>query len=56
MWCQRVDWIKVAWNRKECRVALNTVINFGVSQKAANFVATFPTVSYSRNTLFHGIG
>lgn len=49
-------WIHVAHDRQTCRALVKTVMNFRFQVNAENFLNSDATISFSRRTLFYGVG
>jgi hypothetical protein len=47
-----VDWIYLAKDKDQWQVLVNTVMNTGFPQNAANFLTSKATISFSRRLLF----
>jgi hypothetical protein len=51
-----VDWIHLAHDRNQWQALANMVMNLQVPQKEGNVLTNRVTLSFSRMTLFYGIG
>jgi len=50
-----VNWVRLAQDRVQCWTTVNT-INILVPYNAMNFLITWAIISFSRRTVFSGIG
>jgi hypothetical protein len=51
-----VDWINVSKDREKRWAVVNTVMKRQVAKNAGNFLTSWGTVSFSRQTLLRGVG
>jgi hypothetical protein len=50
-----MDWIHVVQGMGHCQPLANTVTNLWVLFKVRNFLSSYSTISFSKQTLLHGV-